>query len=149
MGNYDATVDYPAAYFYKDLMEAFPDAKVILSVRDPAKWYESAYNTIYQRKKQKESLEKIFGEDEPLFHEMCDLIQWNGVFDGRFEDRDYAIEMYMKWNDDVRKYVPKENLLEYEVSQEWGPLCAFLGVEVPDKPFPCSNQTKEFWVNMA
>lgn len=81
-------------------MAAFPDAKVILTVRDPASWYESAYlfhfmltpyhidnrryNTIYQRKKQHESLEQIFGESEPLFHDMCDIIQWEGVFKGKF-----------------------------------------------------------------
>src|SRR5215207_8164290 len=48
LGRYEATVDWPACTFYGELMERYPDAKVILTVRDPQRWYESAYNTIYR-----------------------------------------------------------------------------------------------------
>jgi hypothetical protein len=44
---YRAAVDWPAAAFYEELMERYPEAKIILTVRDPDKWYESARSTIY------------------------------------------------------------------------------------------------------
>ena len=44
---YKATLDYPACGMYRQLMEAYPDAKVLLTVRDPEKWYDSAIETIW------------------------------------------------------------------------------------------------------
>src|SRR5438874_1763910 len=66
------------------------------------------------------------------------------LFQGRFEDRGFATEVYRDHLTEVQERVPPERLLVYEVSQGWGPLCAFLGVPVPDKPFPRLNDTKAF-----
>ena len=74
---------------------------------------------------------------------MANEIIWRGTFDGRFEDRRYAIEVFERHNEEVRRRVPEEKLLVYEVSEGWRPLCAFLGVEEPDKPFPRLNDTAE------
>jgi hypothetical protein len=74
---------------------------------------------------------------------LADAILWDGLFDGRFEDRSYAIEMFHRHNEEVRRRVPPERLLVYDVKEGWAPLCDFLGVEVPDEPFPHLNHTRE------
>src|SRR3712207_1864806 len=74
----------------------------------------------------------------------ADLV-WNRTFDGRFEDREHAIEVFKRWNEEVKERVPPDKLLVYEVKEGWGPLCEFLGVEVPtDKSFPHLNDAETF-----
>ena len=48
LGGYEAAVDWPACTFYEELLQRYPDARVLLSVRDPERWYESTRDTIYQ-----------------------------------------------------------------------------------------------------
>lgn len=154
LGSYEATVDWPACTFYEQLMERHQDAKVLLSVRDPEQWYESTRNTVYK-------LTKLSGRSpfsrvglallsllkfgtftiRPL--QIAEEIAVQGTFGGRFEDKRYAIEVFNRHNEEVRQRVPEERLLIYEVKEGWGPLCEFLGVEEPDKPFPHRNDTAE------
>ncbi len=150
--NYRSTLDWPGAPFYEDMMEAYPEAKVILTVRDPGRWYESTRNTIYQMGATASS---------PLFTLVSWLVPrvrnvkragaivsdlaWRDLFGGRFEDRDHAISVFNAWNEGVKRRVPAEKLLIYDVKEGWGPLCAFLGVEAPvDEPFPHLNDTQIF-----
>ncbi len=152
LAGYEATVDWPACTFYKELLERHPDAKVLLSVRDPERWYESTRNTIYEL--------NVGMPNSPLYRigyafaglfvsgmlrigQMGDEIIWRGTFDGRFEDRAHAIEVFNRHNEEVRRRVPPDRLLVYEVKQGWGPLCEFLGVEEPDEPFPRLNDMAE------
>jgi hypothetical protein len=60
-------------------------------------------------------------------------------FEGNIDDRDHVISSYERHNEEVRRDVPSSRLLDYDVSQGWGPLCAFLGAPVPDIPFPHAN----------
>ncbi len=154
LGSYEATVDWPACTFYAELMERHPDAKVLLSVRDPAKWYESTRNTIYELGKISTGspLSRLsfallsllaFGTFNTGQGPMTEEIVWQGTFDGKFEDRHRTIEVFNRHNDEVRRRVPKEQLLIYEVKEGWGPLCEFLGVEEPDKPYPRLNDAAE------
>ena len=152
LGGYEAAVDWPACSFYGELMERYPDAKVILTVRDPERWYESTRSTIYEL--------SVVATRSPLFRlvfgamrllrfgrvgggNMADEVIWDGTFDGRFEDRRYAIEVFERHNAEVRRRVPRDRLLVYEVKEGWSPLCEFLGVEEPDVPFPHVNDTAE------
>lgn len=134
--NYQATVDWPACTYYKNLMCAYPDAKVLLSVRDPDKWYDSVASTIYPSSHR---------DPTSLHTRMIDALIWQGTFHGRFEEKEYAIAVFLRHNEVVRQYVPPEKLLVYDVKQGWEPLCAFLGVEVPaGKPFPHLNDRESF-----
>jgi len=134
---YQATVDWPACAVYKELMQIYPEAKVLLTVRDPEKWYESARKTIYQ-----------VAADRKLLSphaRMINALIWEGTFDGRFEDKDYAIAVFLQHIEEVKRLVPVEKLLVYDVKEGWEPLCTFLGVEVPvDTPFPHLNDRLEF-----
>ena len=79
------------------------------------------------------------------FHRMLDRLVWDGMFQGRFEDKAFAIEVFNRHNEQVRHDVPADRLLVYEAREGWEPLCAFLGVPVPEgKPFPHVNDTAEF-----
>ncbi len=76
---------------------------------------------------------------------MLDRLIWDGTFEGRFEDKPYAIEVFQRHNEGVRQTVPPDKLLVYEVKEGWGPLCSFLGVPVPEgRPFPHLNDAEEF-----
>jgi hypothetical protein len=154
LGAYEATVDWPACAFYAELMERYPDAKVLLSVRDPERWYQSMRSTIYElgRISSGSSLSRLsfalffllaFGAFKNGQCSMTEEIVWRGTFDGRFEDKHHAIEVFNAHNEEVRRRVPKDRLLVYEVKEGWDPLCEFLGVQEPDKPFPHLNDAAE------
>jgi hypothetical protein len=152
LGDYEAAVDWPACTFYEELLERNPDAKVILSVRDPESWYESVRNTI--------NALSVIVPRHPLYRigytlvglfvfrgsgnaNLADEIIWQGTFDGRFEEKTYATEVFERHNAEVRQRVPADRLLVYDVKEGWGPLCEFLGVEEPDEPFPRTNDTAQ------
>jgi hypothetical protein len=142
---YRATVDWPGCAFYRDLIRRYPEAKVILTVRDPGRWYDSALQTIYFVRHAFPEWAARLDSRRRAFREMLDRVVWEGTFRGRFEDRDFAIETFNQHNDRVRGDVPEGRLLVYEVGQGWEPLCRFLGVPVPEgKPFPHLNDAAEF-----
>ena len=152
LGVYEATMDWPACTFYGELMERHPDAKVILSVRDPERWYESVRNTIYELSvivprhpiyRIGYTLVRLFVLRGPGNIDLADEIIWQGTFDGRFEDENHAIEVFECHNAEVQQRVPENRLLVYDVKSGWGPLCEFLGVEEPDEPFPRTNDTAQ------
>ncbi len=70
---------------------------------------------------------------------MLNTIVWDGTFHGNFADRQYAIDIFNRHNEEVKRFVPPERLLVYDVKEGWEPLCRFLGVDVPDEPFPRVN----------
>jgi hypothetical protein len=142
---YQAAVDWPPCAFYSELLRRYPDAKVILTIRDPEKWYESARQTIYYARNAFPAWAAWFLPPMRRFTRMLDDVVWVGTFQGRFADREHALAVFDRHNEEVRRTVPPDRQLVYEVSQGWGPLCAFLGVPVPkDKPFPRLNDTGEF-----
>ena len=133
---YQATVDWPGCNYYLELMAAYPNAKVILSVRDPQRWHDSAYNTIF-------AVTKIKGAHRlPIVGQhirFINALTWNGNFNGRFEEKDYAIQVFNEHIENVIATVPPEKLLVFNVKEGWKPLCEFLEVPVPERPFPHVN----------
>ena len=136
--NYKATVDAPVCFYYQELMREFPDARVIHTIRDPDRWYDSSYETIYRMA---DVVPGWLRKCSRTFRHVIALMNsyWEGFFDGRFEEREYAVAKFNEYNSEVMRNVPAERLLVYEVKQGWEPLCAFLGVPVPDVPFPHKN----------
>ena len=142
---YQATVDWPSCNFWREQMAWYPDAKVILSERDPESWYASIMNTIYPASLQ------LRESDDPMMQRRAKMVFeviWDGLFDGRMEDREHVIGVYLKHNQRVKDEVPAEKLLVFDSKQGWGPLCAFLDVPVPDEPYPHTNTTGEFTAAM-
>lgn len=148
---YRATVDWPGAAYYDRLLARYPDAKVLLSVRDPERWYDSVANTIYQAGRLAQAGRPPGGADDPQFAararigRMIDAMAWQRTFGGQFEDRARAIATYEAHNRAVQEHVPADKLLVFDVKAGWEPLCRFLGVPVPaDEPFPHLNDTASF-----
>ncbi|MES2622592.1 MAG: sulfotransferase family protein [Bacteroidota bacterium] len=149
---YKATVDFPGCMYYRQMMKKYPDAKVILTIRDADKWYKSASDTIYRVSKDNtaRTFIKILGFFIPKVRNMARVFAfasntlWKKMFAGRFEDKEFAKLVFNKFNNDVIAYVPKEKLLIFEIKQGWEPLCKFLNVPVPAEPFPKVNDTEEF-----
>jgi hypothetical protein len=138
---YRATVDWPSCNFWQSQLEHFPDARVILSQRDPERWYDSVMNTIYPGSLARRD------SDDPADREWADMafeLIWDGTFHGRIEDREHAIDVYLAHNEYVKRTVPADRLLVFEAAEGWGPLCGFLGTPVPDEPYPRVNTTEDF-----
>lgn len=132
MDGFVAQVDWPGASFWPELTSAFPEALVVLSVRPADEWYHSASQTIFQairlEGQWRATLVKLLGD------RFCD----------RLEDKDAMIEAYESHNAAVRRAISSDRLLEWAPIDGWVPLCDFLGVPIPDEPFPRTNTTAEF-----
>ena len=72
-----------------------------------------------------------------------------GVFGGRLDDRAHAIAVFEKNTAEVQAAFPRERLLTYSLGDGWDPLCRFLGVPVPDVPYPRSNSREQFAAMMS
>ncbi|WP_019632444.1 sulfotransferase family protein [Actinomadura atramentaria] len=133
---YRSAIDWPSARYWRALAARYPDARIILTERDPDAWYESTLNTIYAFSRQRAPM------DDPAMRairEMVDATVWNGVFGGRFEDRAHAIGVYLRNSEEVRAEVPADRLLVYRPGDGWEPLCDFFGLPVPAEPYPHLN----------
>jgi hypothetical protein len=140
---YRSAVDFPVASFYRELADYYPKAKVVLTLRDPERWFQSFSDTIMR----------------PLTQPLPDnLAEWGAmtrkailerVFKGNALDKAHVIERFRHHNDEVERTIAPERLLVYEVSQGWKPLCEFLGCSIPDEPFPRVNTTDEFQERIA
>lgn len=134
-----SAVDFPVSCAWDELAAHYPDAKVVLTVRDPEAWWTSTASTIHRFR---EVFPAWLLRTVPVARnwlEMTERLVWSGLFDGRFEDRDHAIAVFERHVDDVRETCPPERLLVFDVADGWVPLCRFLGVPVPTQPFPRLN----------
>jgi hypothetical protein len=137
-GGYVAAVDWPASAFWRELSEAYPDALVLLSVRDSAKiWYESMKVTV---------LPVARLALAPEWSEGRDLVDLFERFTGttRWDDEATLMAAYEQHNAEVRATIPPQRLLEWNAKEGWEPLCRALGKPVPDQPFPWTNR-RENW----
>jgi len=146
---YASSCDFPSAPFWREQMELYPDAKVILTARHAETWYKSCIDTIFQV--QPSHPQMSFGVAVALWLgyapgrvvEVLNKIIFTQCFNGNWNKAN-VIKCYNEFNRDVLETCPPEKLLVFEVSQGWKPLCAFLEVPVPNVPFPHVNDTKQF-----
>ncbi|HJM71553.1 MAG TPA: sulfotransferase [Gammaproteobacteria bacterium] len=142
--DYNSAVDWPAAAYYKELSEKYPDAKVILGMRDAGSWYDSASTTIYQMSQNfPKWIRLIFPRTKKLF-KMIDKTIFGEVFSYRFEERESAMQVFNDHVEEVKRSIPEERLLMHSAKDGWEPLCAFLDVPVPEEPYPWVNDSKIF-----
>jgi hypothetical protein len=141
---YRSTVDFPGAAFWRELADAYPQAKVILTVRDPEEWYASMRETFLAaagpdgQPPIPGASDGTFGGAQGWSQMMADL-----------QDEPTAIANFKQHIEGVQSYVPSHRLLVYEVREGWQPLCDFLEVRVPDEPFPRLNDSEAFKELMA
>lgn len=146
---WEATVDWPAASRWEELVEAFPETPVLLNYRDFDGFYESCRHTILAVKQAAMAGElpedaSREGPSPDLWGAIEKLI-WQGDFQGRFDDKEWVRQMYWDRIETIKDTVPSERLIVWELGVDgWEPLCEALGVDVPDKPFPHLHDTNEF-----
>lgn len=140
---YTATCDFPSCVFWKEQLASYPHAKVILTVRDPESWYQSARETIFRG---------IYSSPYQLFGiRVVDLLGlnpikrefWRKLFDRNIFAGDWSkkniISAYQLHIAKVVKECPNDKLLLFDVKEGWKPLCTFLKKPIPKEPFPHLN----------
>ena len=146
---WEATVDWPACSRWEELIDAFPDAPVLLNHRDFDGFYKSVQNTILAVKLAARAgeLEQDANREQPA-PELWGVIEkliWEGDFQGRFEDKEWVRSMYTQRIETIKARVPSDRLIVWELGVDgWEPLADALGVPVPDEPFPRLHDTNEF-----
>jgi hypothetical protein len=139
--DFAAAVDWPATAFWRELVAAYPDARVILTVRDEASWYASFRDTI---------LDKSQGLAPPkalplrAIYDVTREVILERTFGGRAAEMQHAIDVFRNHNAAVLAELPRERLLVHDLARGWEPLCRFLGLPVPAVPFPHVNTRSSF-----
>jgi hypothetical protein len=132
LDGFRAIVDWPGAYFWRELTDAHPEAKVLLTVRDPQRWYDSIQGTIFAML------------DDQLPEGSREII-FTRTFGDRLTDRAHCQSVFARHVKAVQETIAPDRLLIFNVKEGWEPLCTFLGVPVPeDEPFPHVNDTAAF-----
>lgn len=135
-----SAVDWPTACFFRELRDVYPSAKFVLTTRNPENWADSFSTTI----------QKLVAERNEAPPEMRNWLEMVARLIAKTgfpadADRDHLIKAFVAHDEAVQQAIPADRLLVYEVKDGWGPLCEFLGVPVPDAPFPRTNNREEFW----
>jgi hypothetical protein len=138
---YRAQVDWPGARYWRELATHYPQAKVVLTVRPEADWYDSVRQTIYlfMTEARSHRSPQLRGLAEMAYQTIVQQ-----VFGGRLDDRSHAIAVFRRHIADVQTAIPSHRLLTFSVSEGWEPLCGFLGMPIPAGPFPRTNPRDEF-----
>lgn len=144
---YVSQIDWPGAHVWRETAAAFPQAKVIHSVRPDDAWWRSFNKTIgkVMSLRGKLPLPPHIAE----MTEVVDVIIGQGTFGGKWMEREAALAAYHRREAEVRAAIPAERLLVFDVAQGWAPLCGSLGRPVPATPFPNRNQLDQFWGNLG
>lgn len=138
---FKACVDWPSATYYKELAACFPDAKVILSTRDPESWYRSARESVYPISVAFPPWITALSKPMRKLKRATIRAVWDGTFESRFEDKAYALRVFHRHIDEVKEAIPADRLLIHRATDGWEPLCQFLGKSIPDSPYPRVNES--------
>jgi hypothetical protein len=141
--SYNSSCDWPSCSFYKELAGFYSDAKVILTLRDPKSWHKSVASTIMPAMRKAEE-----GQQQRLPGIFGPKIIGENTFGFDFSEEN-MIATYLRHNEEVKRIIPRDRLLVFEAKDGWEPLCEFLGVPMPDKPYPLMNTTEEFQARVA
>ena len=139
--DYQSAVDWPTCSFWRELAEAYPSAKFILTEREPESWYRSASSTIFPAMVEGRS---SADPNRRARVQMASRLILSRTFDERFDDKDHAMSVYRRHVLEVTAALPRDRLLIMSVGEGWGPLCDFLSCEVPDVDFPRVNDGGDF-----
>lgn len=142
---YGCTVDWPSCHFWRQLYEANPRAKVVLTTRSVDSWWASYSSTIMK------FVQIALVDDVPAVarggSEMCVEMIGKQTFGTDYTDEAAGKAAFLKRIEDVKAAIPADDLLVYEVGSGWEPLCDFLGLPVPGTDFPKSNARDDFFKN--
>jgi hypothetical protein len=136
--DYQSMVDYPGAAYWRQLADHYPDAKVLHTVRNPDKWFESTQATIFSPMNNPSMLS---GSDDMRVRFFNSFM---GPMREHLDDRAWMTDYFRRHTEAVKAAIAPERLLIYEVGEGWDRLCGFLDVPVPAEPYPSENSREEF-----
>ncbi len=134
---YQAAVDWPACHFYRELADYYPNAKVILTVREPLAWFNSISNTTLRIIKRNMA-------NDPDGQNLGTELVVKAAFQGELNNPDHAVAMFNQHTAEVKASIEPQRLLVFDVREGWEPLCAFLQRPIPEGDFPKTNSRDEF-----
>ena len=142
LDGYRSAIDWPSTHSWDVLARAFPEAKIVLSVRPAEDWWRSFAATIGPLIDGRHSVPDPYRRSVlEMAHEMIS----QQTFGGMMKDKAHVLAVYRARIKEVKRSVTAERLLVYDVAEGWSPLCDFLGVPVPSTAFPRANNAEEFW----
>ena len=148
---FESTVDWPGSFFYGELIDVYPDAKVLLSLRDADSWAQSMRDTIWGVlygdiliRHLSEARMIVDPKWRGYIEMMREMWQQSGLLQGENTTAESMARAMERYHEQVQRDVPSERLLVWSVGDGWEPLCEFLEVPVPEMPFPHLNDSKEF-----
>ena len=141
LDGYRAAVDWPVCAFWRELAAANPEAVILLSTREsPERWWASMRATIVPAVKARiDPADAALSRHRAMVRELFER-----RFCARWDDSDAAMGAYERHNEDVRRCDDPARLLQWRPGDGWEPICAALGVAVPDEEFPHENTTADF-----
>jgi len=127
--------DWPVAFFYKEIIKAYPEAKVMITVRDPEEWFKN-FKAVWQQ---------VLSINLPIprlqrLRRFIRLRMMEEFFEGKGNDKAQMVCFFENYVEGVKEFVPADKLLVYNVTEGWEPLCEFLEVDVPQQAFPNANK---------
>ncbi|KAF5589632.1 efflux pump antibiotic resistance [Fusarium pseudocircinatum] len=146
-GAYDVATDI-ASTFTLELIKVYPDAKVVIVQRKFEDWWPSFHSEILVSVFEATWLQKFLTWYVLRFRALHAMRK---ILAGFFYVNEYSVEAitpdiarktYEEFYSKVREAVPKERRIEYSLGDGWGPLCEFLGKDIPDVEFPRVNDRK-------
>ncbi len=153
LGGFQSCCDFPTAYFYRELADFYPEAKVVLTVRSPDGWVRSMRETLWSMyygnsvMRYANSARMVVNPDWQRYIGLMLPMTFEGagpmIGAETADDREFGALME-RWNDEVRATIPAERLLVWDPADGWDSLCAFLEVPVPAGPVPRINDTAAF-----
>jgi hypothetical protein len=141
--NFDSVVDYPGAAFWRELNAYYPHAKVVHTIRDPDTWFDSTQATIFEPGRSAAAAAVSDGPRGDFFR-----VVTRGIGE-HLHDRTFLTDYFRRHTENVVMAIPPQQLLIFEVGEGWKRLCDFLGVDVPDAPYPSENDRSEFLARSA
>ncbi|KAJ5785266.1 uncharacterized protein N7503_010478 [Penicillium pulvis] len=143
---YSAVCDMPSIFFLEDLMDMYPDAKVVLGCRPYSEtWAKSCYESLGFFFTRKFYLIGFLWTSDRLWYRLnMYIVEWCRKKFG--QDDIFQPDMYELYNESVRKAAKERGreILEFKAEDGWKPLCEFLGKDVPASEFPRVNEKKTF-----
>jgi Sulfotransferase domain len=147
----ESIVDFPGSYYWRELMDVYPEAKVLLSVRSAESWVNSMQSTIaaiwfgdsvmHHLAQAQYQIDPVYASWLDVLHDMW--VKADMLIPSKGDPERMAAEME-RWNQDVIDTVPAERLLVWNPAEGWEPLCEFLELPVPEQPLPHVNDTENF-----
>lgn len=136
LNGYSACLDWPSMAFWKELSQFYPDAKILLSTRDPEEWWKSIEQTVLQSAPTRQTARTPW--------ELLVVDLFEKKFVGRKPTKQQALNAYNQHNEEVRRHIAPNRLIEWTFTDGWRPLCDALNLPVPKTDFPHLNTTADY-----